>query len=328
MKTAIPVLTMVLLFFAACGGGGAANNMPPGNAGGADTPEPSDPFDRDANVGLHAKWLVIEARKASGKYTLHMDGKAASTDAVRKRLSDYAAEVDRSAHMPGSDASGISANPVVFRAPPDAPSVLFGQVIELMASAMAYRFVVELKPAGGPARSIWQQLPVDDGLDMPPPPEDIPEGPVEFPSDDDMLPDTADMLLGQVRNQLTLYCTPQDEGKYQYVLGAGSGGRSPVEGTSYSMSDMLKGGWNDALYLKTRRSLAESLISRRKEADSVEVAFAINATEGASSGTVPWVTTFLAIDAVRVANTAPPKGERSAFFTTFKFADSLGRFND
>jgi hypothetical protein len=60
--------------------------------------------------------------------------------------------------------------------------------------------------------------------------------------------------------------------------------------------------------------------------EKLEISFAVNAMEGASSGTAPWMFVSLAIDAAAQINANRKSNGLEVLTVTFKFADNLGAY--
>ena len=73
---------------------------------------------------------------------------------------------------------------------------------------------------------------------------------------------------------------------------------------------------------------AESYISNSgAKIEKLEISFAVNAMEGATSGTAPWMFVSLAIDAAAQVNKNRAASGLEELSVTFKFADSLGSYS-
>ena len=141
------------------------------------------------------------------------------------------------------------------------------------------------------------------------------------------------------KEQLTIYC--QWDAATQansYVIALDARGRRPVEG-SFARIDELVTFASDtdataaqkrARYLDVQGRLVKALEKYRIESgakiEKIEISFAVNAVEGARSGTAPWVFVTLAIDATSSINKRRADNGEKPLPVSFKFADALGTY--
>lgn len=94
--------------------------------------------------------LVFEARQSGGAFVLFLNDlrPPADREVSRRILGRHASLVDAAAGFAGFDANGMSENPVIFRAPPDAPADIFMLAIEQMVEARLVKMRVELVRPG------------------------------------------------------------------------------------------------------------------------------------------------------------------------------------
>lgn len=140
------------------------------------------------------------------------------------------------------------------------------------------------------------------------------------------------------KEQLTIYCNwDEDTGANSYVVAIGARGRKPVENTYARLTDVVifPNDGNAAIAQKKERyrvmfenlvSTAESYIRNSgARIEKIEIAFAKDSRQGASSGTAPWMFVSGAIDAAAKVNKARPDGDKLP--VTFKFVDALESYS-
>ncbi|MCA8918853.1 MAG: hypothetical protein KDB32_07230 [Planctomycetes bacterium] len=317
MKKTLLILTTALLL-GGCGAGNAPN-VPPPDATGNNTAcntDDADPWKSipEPTASVNQNWLNIVATGEGDDFNLSIDGKKKDADALSAELSTYASQRNESAELRGANAEGISGNPVVFTAGPKVSSQAFYATLELMVKASLYRFVVELEVTGQKTRRIWQQLPLDEGLEI------LPDS-----RDGDGLPDPGDYAnaLNDYKFYLALV---QDGQKYDFV--SHIDGKAKKTEANIDTQALVNNGWNEALYRETRKQLALGLLTRQgtgKQAlDTVEISPMGDISAGGPYAL--WSALFLAMDAADLANNAPNRGDTPKLFTSFRFTDALGNF--
>lgn len=316
MKNTLMILTITLLL-AGCGAGNAPDVPPPGNAAAnkaatnTDDPWKSIP---EPTAAVNPNWLNIVATGEGDDFSLTIDGKKKDAEALSAELSTYASQRNESAELRGANSDGISGNPVVFTAGPKVSSQAFYATLELMVKASLYRFVVELEVTGQKTRRIWQQLPLDEGLEI------LPDS-----RDGDGLPDPGDYVNTQ--NDYKFYLAlVQDGQKYDFV--SHIDGKAKKTEANIDMQALVNNGWNESLYRETRKQLALGLLTRQgtgKQAlDTVEISPMGDVSAGGPYAL--WGAMFLAMDAADLANNAPGRGDCPDLFTSFRFANALADF--
>lgn len=141
------------------------------------------------------------------------------------------------------------------------------------------------------------------------------------------------------KEQVTIYCEwdPVTTSN-SYVVAIDARGRVPVEQSYAELNDLVifpsDGG--DKIVEKKRRyaqifdnlvAAVESYIARSgAKIEKLEISFARDATQGAVSGTAPWMFVSLAIDAAAQVNKNRKAAGNEELSVTFKFADSLGAY--
>jgi hypothetical protein len=352
---------LVLLAVSACGRVGGENSVAPAKSSphpnAAQTsvnqaprpvsqnqakPQPDDPWKDvpEPEVNPDDKWLWIDAVRAGDTWQLEVYGRRIQPNSkeLRNILVEYASRVDPAAELAGISKEGIreglSENPVVFCAPPEASSQLFLSVIETCAHARIWRFVVECSPADVRPRQLWHCLPVDDYL-SPPPPEMKPEIETESPKDDGAEPEAPGAapegeLLEEEgwkpRPRIDLALVFAEDGTCRFRTRInGKQGKLHIA-TKFMPADLTEGRWNDALYLKLRKAMAIGLRSRQGQGrDAISQ---VDVASKSGKQYIPWGALFLAMDAAELANNAPERGDRPKLFVTHRFTDALGRYGD
>ena len=248
---------------------------------------------------------------------MNVEGEVVDKKALEDLMATYAKKGDGPNKLEGANADGISSNPVVFSSGPEVSSQAFLAMFQLMVSKMMYRVVTELETPGHPARRIWVQAPVDEGI----------TAPIEEDRQDDGLPDPGDFARAYTDYKLYLYTYP-DGGDCRFELRRGGEGRVPVSEAALGMEKLLKGGWDDAVYTTAREKLAASILTRQGKGEEAKDGAEICPMKDASSDGdyAPWAAVFLAIDAIDLANNRKNRGDRPKLFTTFRFTDALGLY--
>lgn len=311
---------LILFLLAACGAEKTPTVPSVSNIGNTNSaPQANEPVDpaRDTwdsipepVVDTERAWLRVEAAAKGEDYRWSVNGQDTDVDSMQRILTEYAEKIDHGANMKGAIADGISANPVVFSAGPEVTSQAFYAMLELIVSARLYRFIVELNVEGQSPRRIWQTLPHDRGL--------------ELESDGDALPDPREFMLTQNKYKFYLKVR-RDERNYDYIVSTGSKDRRPVPDTLFSLDDLLKDGWNEALYRDRRKALAKELLTSQGTGEDAKDVFEITPMGDilADKLYAHWAPVFLAIDAADLANNAPDRGDCPQLFTMFRFTDAL-----
>lgn len=285
MRTCPLLLPIVLL--AACGGG-ASNlaNEPPKYA---------------AQPGK----LTVNARPAGDGYefTLNDSGTAISEHALRQELNTYAARVDVAANLRGLGKDGISANPVVFTAPPGVPSEAFFMLLELAATERLFNIEAQLELPAGKPKQFHVPLPIDEGFRDYDPSERLPES-------------------------LVLTVEAEAPSTVQYSVSIDGRARKPVPDGRTDGNALLEDDWNQDEYDRLRTAVARDLTDyeTKSGANSEKVEIGVgNAMQG--SGPYPvWAAVIVGIEAVSDMN--KNRGDRKRLKTTFKLADVRGKYRD
>lgn len=141
------------------------------------------------------------------------------------------------------------------------------------------------------------------------------------------------------REQLTIYCnwdTEQQSNSFSIAVDAR--GRKFVEGSFARLSELVVFPSDSANSMAVKRSRYTEIHSRLTEAitsyqqrsgadiEKFEISFSVNATQGAQSGTAPWLFVTLALDATAQINKLRDKRQEAALPVTFKFADAMGTY--
>lgn len=138
--------------------------------------------------------------------------------------------------------------------------------------------------------------------------------------------------------QVTIYCQwDAASGTNQYVVAIAARGRKLVQGSCTALADLVTSEHDSLRAVKEKRQRYERLHAGLVEAvedyvarsgakiERIEVSFAVNAREGAKSGTAPWAFVALAIDATTGINDKRKACGQPKLNVAFKFADALGR---
>lgn len=141
------------------------------------------------------------------------------------------------------------------------------------------------------------------------------------------------------KEQITIYCN-WDQGSLtnQYFVAIGARGRKLVQDSQASLSEIviLQSDNNSqiaakkALYRQIFENLSaaiENYIERSgAKIEKIEISFAVDAVQGASSGTAPWMYVALAIDCCTNVNNHRKEKGLEPLGVTFKFVDAQNRF--
>ena len=143
------------------------------------------------------------------------------------------------------------------------------------------------------------------------------------------------------KEQITIYCNWDDAQKANsYVVAIDARGRKPVD-QSYATLEQLvifPGDNNDAIFTKKKLygQIFDNVVAAVEgyvrnsgaKIEKLEISFAVNAAEGAQSGTAPWMFVSLAIDAAAQVNKNRAAAGQEELSVTFKFADSMGTYTN
>lgn len=142
------------------------------------------------------------------------------------------------------------------------------------------------------------------------------------------------------REHLTLYCLwDEAAGANSYVVAMQSRGRKPVPDSYATLPQVVILDTDRGPQVRAKKEAYarafNALVAAIEEyiADSgstrienVEVSFAVNATQGAASGTAPWVFVSLAVDSVAGVNELRAERGQPTLGVVFKFTDALDRY--
>lgn len=141
------------------------------------------------------------------------------------------------------------------------------------------------------------------------------------------------------KEQVTIYCNYDPAtGSNDFVLAIGSRGRKPVLGASARLDELVifENDGRDTIQAKRARytRIHEVLVQAIKDyardsgakIEKLEISFARDATQGAASGTAPWMFVSTAIDAAAGINKQREKAGQPLYPVTFKFVDALGKY--
>lgn len=141
------------------------------------------------------------------------------------------------------------------------------------------------------------------------------------------------------KEQITIYCNWDPPSlTNSYLVAIGARGRRPVADSHAGLRDVVvyPSDNNDGIRKKQAKytqifnslvaSIEQYIISSGAKIEKLEISFAKDATQGAGSGTAPWMFVSLAIDACGRVNIEREKAGKPALPVTFKFVDALGKF--
>ena len=141
------------------------------------------------------------------------------------------------------------------------------------------------------------------------------------------------------REKMTLYCQWDDTDQAgQYVLALNARARQPVHGTHTPLDQLVVlPGDSDAVRAEKRRTYAQlhgALVSAMTDyarnsgakVEGIEISFAVDAAQGARSGTAPWAYVSLAVNAATSLNEQRAKAGATELPIAFKFTDALGKY--
>ncbi|MCA8915267.1 MAG: biopolymer transporter ExbD [Planctomycetes bacterium] len=142
------------------------------------------------------------------------------------------------------------------------------------------------------------------------------------------------------KEQITIYCDWKPESKSNsYVVAIDARGRKPVENSYSTLEQMVIFPGDTQAQIREKKALyaqifdnlvaaTEAYINKSgAKIEKLEISFAVNAMEGAASGTAPWMFVSLAIDASALVNKNRVEKGLEPLTVTFKFADSLGAYS-
>jgi biopolymer transport protein ExbD len=142
------------------------------------------------------------------------------------------------------------------------------------------------------------------------------------------------------KEQITIYCMWDPNQKANsYVVAIDARGRVPVENSFCSLEQLVVFPNDQQAVIREKRALyrqifenvvaaTEAYINKAgaSRIEKLEISFAVNAMEGATSGTAPWMFVSLAIDASARINKNRVAANLKELTVTFKFSDSLGAY--
>ena len=238
------ICPIVLLMLSACGGG-----------------------DPETPVLQPTPHLRVEAKIHNEEFALFLpDAQRPSSDAeILGAIDEYSQIVDPVAGFEGRDRYyGYGLNPVVYRAPPEAPLGLFTRLLELCGSQMVVKVRIELSVTSSG-----------------PPPVTI-----DLPRDESFIPST--------RNWFTAD-TIRTEGRTWYEVGLAPSGRGKVQGSDHPSSGLLGHQFDASLYQSLRSKVVTTLLDIEVPEDSYIDTFSVRYSR--TDANESWVDTFLLLDA-------------------------------
>lgn len=141
------------------------------------------------------------------------------------------------------------------------------------------------------------------------------------------------------KEQISIYCMWDPAAKANnYVVAIDARGRKPVENSYATLEQLVIFPGDSSAQIREKKILygqifenvvaaTEAYITKSgAKIEKLEISFAVNAMEGASSGTAPWMFVSLAIDASAQINKNREAKGLEPLTVTFKFADALGAF--
>lgn len=142
------------------------------------------------------------------------------------------------------------------------------------------------------------------------------------------------------KEQIAIRCVwKQDQLINSYEIAIGDRGRIPVDNSTASLNDLVIFPNDGAAGIRTKKALyatifdnvvraTETYISKAgaDRIEKLEISFAVNAMQGAASGTAPWMFVSLAIDAAAQINKNREAAKLKPLSVTFKFVDALGTY--
>jgi biopolymer transport protein ExbD len=144
------------------------------------------------------------------------------------------------------------------------------------------------------------------------------------------------------KEQITIYCMwDPAQLSHSYVVAIDARGRVPVENSFATLDQLVIFPGDNSAAIRAKKDLyrqifdnvvnaTESYINKAgaDRIEKLEISFAVNAMEGATSGTAPWMFVSLAIDASAEINKHRVASSLEPLTVTFKFADSLGAYKE
>ncbi|MCZ7605176.1 MAG: biopolymer transporter ExbD [Planctomycetota bacterium] len=141
------------------------------------------------------------------------------------------------------------------------------------------------------------------------------------------------------KEQISIYCMWDPAAKANnYVVAIDARGRKPVENSYATLEQLVIFPGDTGAQIREKKILyaqifenvvaaTEAYIAKSgAKIEKLEISFAVNAMEGAQSGTAPWMFVSLAIDASAQINKNREANGLEPLTVTFKFADALGAF--
>lgn len=142
------------------------------------------------------------------------------------------------------------------------------------------------------------------------------------------------------KEQVTIYCDWDDAAKTNsYTVALAARMRKPVPNTRTELTQMVIFGDDGmgavrekkARYAQVFNALVSGIerhiVDSGAKIEKLEISFAKDATQGARSGTAPWMFVSLAIDAAARVNENRKTNGQPALPVTFKFVDARGVFS-
>lgn len=156
------------------------------------------------------------------------------------------------------------------------------------------------------------------------------------------LPDTEgiDTQHSLPKEQVTIYCLWDDDARANsYVVAIDARRRKPVPGSFATLADLVILPSDRTHDIRAKKALYSQLFSNLVDVveqyiassggdqiEKLEISFAVNAKQGAASGSAPWMFVSLAVDAAARVNTRRMDRGQPALTVTFKFTDALRRY--
>jgi biopolymer transport protein ExbD len=142
------------------------------------------------------------------------------------------------------------------------------------------------------------------------------------------------------KEQIAIRCVwKQDQLINSYEIAIGDRGRIPVDNSTASLNDLVIFPGDKSAGIRAKKALyatifenvvraTETYISKAgaDRIEKLEISFAVNAMQGATSGTAPWKFVSLAIDAAAQINKNREAAKLKPLSVTFKFVDALGTY--
>jgi biopolymer transport protein ExbD len=142
------------------------------------------------------------------------------------------------------------------------------------------------------------------------------------------------------REQVTIYCQwDASAGTNSYVVALDARGRVPVPESYAALDDLVIFPSDNAegvirkkqrykgIFDNLVQSIEDYITRSGARVEKIEISFAVNAADGARSGTAPWMFVSLALDAATRVNMNREQAGKSELPVTFKFADALGAYD-